>query len=836
MQKIGNILPWGGRATLQYGGVGMRDAARHVATNSMTEHHNRLYRILQVCYRGVAHRYTLLGLLTLIAAASFGQSLTVTGAVTESANGTPIEFASVVVYPSNDTAQVVKGVVCDLKGGYTFTLPEGEYRLVAQSLNYAPLQRSITVPRLEKDSTITVDFALTSSNIQIAAAQVEGSNQRVHLNRTEYTFTRDEKKLAHQGLELIAQMPRLTTDPQTDRLTTQTGKEVTILINGVKATQEELQAIPTDKIIRADFYDLPPARYAGVGALVDVKTKRLDNGWSLGFNAGHAVTTGFGNDYAYFYYNSGNHQLGVTYGVNIRDYRDRKAHQVYEYTLKGIGYRDSTYSHDHFGYNTHSPKVRYAYNGARNLFKVEIEPHYLHYFSYDQTTRHYTHGATVDLQTGKSMRRDYEWRPSIDLYYEHRYDEERRLSANLVGIYYDFRKAQSRDLQSDDNSSSFHELQRQKNRKESIIGEVAYSAPLAKEHEWNTGYKAEAWWLQANITNSLGQGDYQSWGLDHRAYFELQGPIAKGLTYNANIGLRHRLNRYTHTKENLWFVTPSVTLRYSHGIHSLRLRSEYEPNTPLLSQLSDNVSRINENIISSGNPHLKTGGYYGIAGDYSINTRYLNAEVEGYAQFQTNYIKQIASVDEPNNRIVIQSENLKFNQILGGYIDLSVFPLGNRFLELSGFCQARFTHIDARQVQLKRQSEISGLVQVSLNFAALESLPKAWQGLSCFYYHNFPGWMQDGIYLNLGENMQAADISYRWGNWKFSARMLWILGPSHYETKTDTDNSPLDYRSETNIYDNTRMMVFSVSWDFRSGKQHEIRQQLQNSDGEGAAL
>ena len=139
-------------------------------------------------------------------------------------------------------------------------------------------------------------------------------------------------------------------------------------------------------------------------------------------------------------------------------------------------------------------------------------------------------------------------------------------------------------------------------------------------------------------------------------------------------------------------------------------------------------------------------------------------------------------------------------------------------------------------MQLKRQSEISGLVQVSLNFAALESLPKAWQGLSCYYYHNFPGWMQDGIYLNLGENMQAADISYRWGSWKFSARMLWILGPSHYETKTDTDNSPLDYRSETNIYDNTRMMVFSVSWDFRSGKQHEIRQQLQNNDSEGAAL
>ncbi|MBB1572885.1 MAG: carboxypeptidase-like regulatory domain-containing protein, partial [Bacteroidia bacterium] len=164
----------------------MRDAARHVATNTVAEDRSRPYRILW----GGVRRYTLLGLLILMAGATFGQSLSVTGTVADSASGTPIEFASVVVHPSNDTAQVVKGVVCDLKGSYAFTLPAGEYRLMAQSLNYTPMERSITVPRMESDSTVTVNFSLTSSDIQIAAAKVEGSNQRVHLNRTEYTFTR----------------------------------------------------------------------------------------------------------------------------------------------------------------------------------------------------------------------------------------------------------------------------------------------------------------------------------------------------------------------------------------------------------------------------------------------------------------------------------------------------------------------------------------------------------------------------------------------------------------------------------------------------------------------
>ena len=67
----------------------MRNAARHVATNAVEAH-----RGLLVGRKRAARRYTLLGLLILIAGtSSFGQSLSVTGTVADSASGTPIEFA-----------------------------------------------------------------------------------------------------------------------------------------------------------------------------------------------------------------------------------------------------------------------------------------------------------------------------------------------------------------------------------------------------------------------------------------------------------------------------------------------------------------------------------------------------------------------------------------------------------------------------------------------------------------------------------------------------------------------------------------------------------------------
>lgn len=115
----------------------------------------------------------------------------------------------------------------------------------------------------------------------LSASVITEGNITYKVDRTTHFFSAAEVKAARDGRELVATIPNLLIDKQSNTLATLAGKKILILINGIKSTDTDLQLIPASKIKKVDFYDVPPVRYMDMADVVlNVVTSRLDTGWN----------------------------------------------------------------------------------------------------------------------------------------------------------------------------------------------------------------------------------------------------------------------------------------------------------------------------------------------------------------------------------------------------------------------------------------------------------------------------------------------------------------------------------------------------------------------------
>ncbi|RCH55569.1 hypothetical protein DJ568_06665 [Mucilaginibacter hurinus] len=89
---------------------------------------------------------------------------TVTGKITD-AHGLPIPYITIMAHGTTT------GTVTDEKGNFLLKLPEGGYTLVAKSMGYQPVQKSVSITA---DLTIEIDFEITEDNHLLQEVAVSG--------------------------------------------------------------------------------------------------------------------------------------------------------------------------------------------------------------------------------------------------------------------------------------------------------------------------------------------------------------------------------------------------------------------------------------------------------------------------------------------------------------------------------------------------------------------------------------------------------------------------------------------------------------------------------------
>lgn len=757
----------------------------------------------------------------LLAGSSLFAQTGIRGVVTEPDSTHVVPLANVVLQSFNDTTQVLGATATDLQGRYSILgIRPGVYRVLVSCLGYQPLRQRIRLGMSGGATGKEVNLVLQPDTLSLSDVRIERARTKQEALKRVITFTSEELSTSRMSQELLTKVPGLELDPQSGKVTSVDHQGVVFLLNGVKTTQNQLKTIPTDKVRRVEYYDIPPIQYGLVGKVVNVITKELRNGLAWGFDVQHAFTTWFGNDNVYFAYNYGQHRFDLEYSLNLRQYRDNRFYSYKRYALEGVPILDSTYGTQPFGYRTHRASFKYAYvDTTRHTFQLTLRPGYDPSHRSSNSQALYRRGAKSLLLEDTYDDDTKTVTPALDLYYDRKLTDDSHLIAALTGTYFWTQRARASSRMFEETTLEDYTMELT-NQKASSIAEIRYTHQLNAKAQLVVGYKNNYSYLRSDITNSgLGASNYNSQYLDHNVYLGLTG-LYGSFIYDVSLTAHHLFNHSYSANFHQGMLAPRVVLGYLLDAHNtLRLALLREPILPSVTELSYNETQINQDILSSGNPDLKNGSQTSAFLMYIFNNSWLHLIVGPGYMYSQNSIFDNVRLDEVRHKYLYISENTPSMHTVMGYASLQLKPFSNDYLVLSAYAMPTWVYwpgAPAKRWQVYWPNNFS----ITGSYAGFS--------LNCHYVH--PVYEFNAIDAQLTEQILDATLSYRWQNWRFSLACLWIAMPSHYASRTLYDQVPIQAKSENWIYDNKTMFTLGISYSFTRGEDNKFNRKVKNSD------
>ncbi|MDE5957390.1 MAG: hypothetical protein K2G78_03675 [Muribaculaceae bacterium] len=110
---------------------------------------------------------------------------------------------------------------------------------------------------------------------------VEGRTQRVIKNGVEYMPDGKTKKMAHDATSLLEfmQIPQLSVSPENGQVTTAAGQQITSFINYVRVTENDLNGLRPEEVLRVEVLDHPDdPRFGGADHVINYILVKYDWG------------------------------------------------------------------------------------------------------------------------------------------------------------------------------------------------------------------------------------------------------------------------------------------------------------------------------------------------------------------------------------------------------------------------------------------------------------------------------------------------------------------------------------------------------------------------------
>lgn len=763
-------------------------------------------------------RLLLSTLLLMITCASFAQVM-LTGKILEKESKAEIPFANVVLYRMSDTTKIFTGTMTDQKGQYQLeNIPVGRYKIKVSYIGFDTHQQKLRIAMPSSGNVMVRNFELQPNIEELGEVVVQGNLTRQKTDHKVVRFSKEQIANAAYAKDLLRTMPNIREEPMSGKLSTLQGGGLLVLINGVKATDAQLKMIPPEKVLRVEYYDIPPARYAYVGTVINVITKTLDNGYALGVQTFTAFTTGFNNSNAYYSITHGKHRFDFEYELNYRNYRNRIEDVQYDYEMNGIMHQDHTHGKDAFGYTTHTVSLKYAFVEAeKRIFQATLTPDYSTSFTKAAHVGIYKKGDVVSTLNKNQDANDKTLHPALDLYYWQKLSDKDELSLNLNLNHFQTKGNNNRkEWAAHSTQDAYEDAMTLNNQKQSIIGEAAYSRNLFVTSKLNAGYKVEYSHLLSDLNNLFGRSKYTSDYLQQYAYGEIVGMRNKWM-YRLSLGLTHIYSKSLDSEYNRLLFTPKMVLGYNiNDRNSLRLVVNRTPIMPNIDMLSNNAIALNRDIVKMGNPKLINGSMTQFMLMESYNNKWISLLAGGFYQYEHNPINQYFRVE--GNKILLTYRNTSHNHYYGSFIQSQIKPFGNEFLQVGLFVQPYW----------QRVSTPEG-VRTNLSLENRFSLNVQYKHFMLNYQYVIPTYSISGLFRLLSENSNDLTISYKLKNWKFNAGVLFIGRDSHYRTET-IEGSLVKYSDDRRIRDNKSMFTIGFSYNFQSGKQRVVSRKLNNKD------
>lgn len=669
----------------------------------------------------------------------------------------------------------------------------------------------------ENNTPVIKDSVQNTKDIQEVLIKAQRKKQFV--DKAVYSFDEEALKKARYANDLLQTLPELQFDPISSSISSIKGGKFLLLINGVESTELQARGIRPENVVRVEYYDNPPTRWATrADTVVNIITRNPEVGFAAGVSASTALTTGFINGQAYANYTNGRNNFGLEYGINFRDYDNRVTNRVYDYTLQNSHYNTNENKRDHFGYTYQDIALRYTNSLMDNyVFQAKFSMNIFNYFSKGNGQSIFTKDNNSELHGTSQYSGENYNPPKLDLYFSKKLGKKDEISFNVVGSSYTSESFQiDKEWVINSGNIVFDNEMNLKAKQNSIVGEVAYTHDF-KAGKLSAGYRIDNNNVDNALENLAGNFDFSVNYLTQYLYSEFAGKRKK-LMYRLGLGVTNINNKTATTTDNDWTITPKLILGYElKKNQSLRLTSSYTPYSPGSASLSPNINQVVPNIVSTGNPYLTIQKAWNNNLNYSYNNKYFDFNANVFYNYVDNAINSMYVLYNNNTQYALTYENAQFSSRTGIQLTGSVKPFGNRLLVIKANVYPT----------MQRVKTNSGALLKNNYFGNNFTISSEYKNLSLTYMFNIPVYTLSGAFLNTNENQNHIFANYKLKDWTFTTGMYWLGMPSRYKTKT-LDESLVNYIGTTNIYNNRNMFIIGIGYDFAKGKKNEVNRKLNN--------
>ena len=747
-------------------------------------------------------------------------------------NGHPVIFANIQLLSIADTTFITGGVTNE-NGQFVIPCQEPKVRMRASCVGLKTLERIVEIGEIG-------EIRMQGEEYAINGVVVKGHHRVDKVDRSVFTFSDEQKKISRQTQEILTTLPGLRYDVQTGTLKSMTGKSMKILVNGVEATDNDLKSIPVDKIKNVEYYTIPPARYADVGTLINIKTQPLDAGYAAGFDVMQAAWVAFNNTNLYVRYNKGNHQVAFDYSMQYRNNANCESEDSYIFT-DGTTVSDYLYRGDyHFGYCNQDFNLKYIYNKENDLtFQAKFSPNLFTQFWRTDNVIEANNNPQWQDGGGRLERKVRSFGPSLDLYLNKKLKNNQELTVDVLGTYYhnsqnDHNKQWTTSSQEEPTTGGqgeailFDDDMRAKNDKLSLIGELAYTKSWGSTN-LSLGYKATLAKSDYKIRNMLSDYNeyaYTSHNDNHYLYGEIGGKLNK-LSYRLGVGGTYVNTDNDVTDYSKFYFTPKLVLSYPIKNGQVQLEVRSNPVLPSISQLSNSAKMYIPGLIETGNPYLESGNDNCAILSLNLSNPYFELYTQALVDYITNPICSSFKWDKVgDDRCIVMSPlNGKYELQYGGMVWGKLKPFKSELFTIGVYVGA--WNDTYKSDIVGRQSHFRLPVNWEIGFR------KGRFGAS--WYFNTVTKSINGPFLHKCENNSDLSVFYQHKDLRVQLTSVFFLRTPHYESES-LPNDIIQYRHWNEIPDQRSMVCLSVSYNIFSGKQKNVEKKINNKDWDKGTL
>lgn len=461
---------------------------------------------------------------------------------------------------------------------------------------------------------------------QLNEVVVQGLTESASSNATTYLPSSKQKNASQNGYDLLYFMgiPQIKINPMDLAVTDNTGGPVSIFINYMPASQEEMFGLYPENVRKVEYLESPiDPRFRGAPRVINIIVQEYAYGGYTKLTASETFVAAFMSDvnlFSKFTYKKMTYDIfaGATYADGHHAYTNTES----TFTLKDDDGGDYTITRGEYADNAHGKGVNYpiTLRATYNTEKIQI-----------RNTIGFSHsGFPLFFQSGKLT-----FSPGLaESYTYQRNNPNRSNKANYEGIFF-FVLPNNFSINATPTFKYSHNdnyLNYFSSRGESIIRDARENAynfdisayinkHIGNKHVLMLGVRASDYINRLNYSGNVDYSDrYYICSIGGEAAYQLQTQKVRLYT---SLGIAHEetsINKIKHTE-----TYPFAHLQFQYSPNSrsaFYLTSKYVNNTPEINAKSSDVLQENEFLYITGNPNLK---------NYSELTLTL-----GYTWFQSN--------------------------------------------------------------------------------------------------------------------------------------------------------------------------------------------------------